>query len=96
MSALSVIADYGNNRFYKVHDIDFKKKPTSTFMKDGKSITFIQYFEQVYKVTIKEQNQPLFIYEKIIRNKQEGTEDRQIVYLVPELCKICGITDDMK
>ncbi len=34
--ACSVIADYGNNRFYKIHDIDFKKKPTSTFNKDGK------------------------------------------------------------
>jgi hypothetical protein len=27
----SVIADYGNNRYYKIHDIDYKQSPKSTF-----------------------------------------------------------------
>ena len=91
-----MIADYGNNRFYKIHDIDFKKKPTSTFLKDGKNVTYIEYFEKSYKMKIFEPNQPLFVYQKIIRNKQEGTEETHVIHLVPELCKICGITEDMK
>lgn len=60
--ACSVITDYGNNRFFKIHDIDFKKKPTSTFDKDGKKITFVEYFEKFYKAKIIDMNQPLLVY----------------------------------
>jgi hypothetical protein len=38
------MADYGNNRIYKVHDVIFDKNPLSTFMQDGKEINFIAYF----------------------------------------------------
>ena len=34
--AISVIADYGNHRFYKIFDVDFTKTPKSTFDKNGK------------------------------------------------------------
>jgi hypothetical protein len=41
-------------------------------------------------------DQPLFISVKYIKNKQENTSEERITYLIPELCKICGISEDMK
>ena len=43
----SVIADYGNNRYYKLHDIDFDKSPKSTFvLNNGKQISYVQYYKE--------------------------------------------------
>jgi hypothetical protein len=39
IKAISVIADYGNHRFYKIFDVDFTKTPRSTFDKNGKQIS---------------------------------------------------------
>jgi aubergine-like protein len=89
-----VIADYGNYRNYKIFDIDFSKTPKSqtNFGYDS----YIAYYEKGYKIKIKNQNQPLLIYTKEIKNPQLGTKTIRTIYLIPELCKICGIDDSMK
>jgi aubergine len=54
----------------------------------------IYLFFQKYDITIKHPSQPLLVS----RSKQrrlDGVEE-QSVYLVPELCRLTGLTDDMR
>lgn len=43
---LTVLTAY-NNKTYRIDDIKWDKTPESTFEKDGKQISFIQYFGEV-------------------------------------------------
>lgn len=50
------MASYGNHKIYRVHDIDFKRTPLSTFELKDKKITFKEYFKQKYNLTITNSN----------------------------------------
>lgn len=39
---------YGNERNYIVDDVDFDVCPEDTFEKDGKDITYIDYYKEMY------------------------------------------------
>lgn len=51
-----------NNRSYKVDRVCFDKNPRSTFYNErrGKNMTFLEYFQEYYKITPKQLDQPLF------------------------------------
>jgi aubergine-like protein len=91
----SVIVQYGNYRTYHIDDIMFKMTPNSTFMKNGKQITYKAYYKSAYNITIKDNSQPLLLS---IRKQKDS--DGKVVefncYLVPELCKMTGMTDKEK
>ncbi len=36
-----------NNRTYRVEDVDFTMNPTKTFLREGREISFIKYFQEV-------------------------------------------------
>eukprot|EP00743_Colponemidia_sp_Colp-15_P003871 GILK01004178.1.p1 GENE.GILK01004178.1~~GILK01004178.1.p1 ORF type:complete len:796 (+),score=135.52 GILK01004178.1:65-2389(+) len=82
----SVLTRY-NNRTYRVTDIDFNKNP-DTKMSDSETQTFREYYASKYNKRIKDGEQPLLVVE------QRRTKDR--IYLVPELCSLTGLTDDMR
>ncbi|XP_059471932.1 piwi-like protein Ago3 [Neocloeon triangulifer] len=85
-----------NNRLYRIDDIDFSLNPTCTFDRyNGGSISFKEYYLKHYNLEIKDLSQPMLMSR--IKKKQKGMETlEQIVVLVPELCFMTGLTDEMR
>lgn len=86
-----VLTDY-NNRTYRVDDIDWNSSPASKFQKsDGSSISYIDYYKDRYKKNITQPSQPMLISRAKKREIRAGMSEN--VYLVPELCRLTGLTD---
>lgn len=83
----SVYTPYNNDKLYIISDVDFQKNPTDTFLYDGKEISFIQYFKDKYGKNITDKRQPLLISKKNKTNEN--------IYLIPELCFMTGLSDDI-
>ncbi|KAK3581959.1 hypothetical protein CHS0354_023428 [Potamilus streckersoni] len=88
----SIVLTSYNNRTYKVDGIAWNKRPTDTFkLHDGSEITYKDYYKRNYEINITNSSQPLLVSkpkEKDIRGGQKND-----IYLVPELCKMTGLTD---
>lgn len=94
----SVISNYANKKLYKIDDVVFNQNPNSVYIdiRDKsntqtiirKSLT--DYFKDTYGKIIKDKTQPLLIFKKIKNNAL--TEN----YLIPELCVLSGIDDEIK
>ncbi|XP_025207261.1 piwi-like protein Siwi isoform X1 [Melanaphis sacchari] len=85
-----------NNETYRIDDVDENSDPTSEFSKkDGSKISYIQYYKEKYNLTIRGGRQPMLISKNKRSIRQFGIEDT-LVYLVPELCVMTGITDAMR
>ena len=91
----SVLADYVGFRYYKVDDVDFKKNPESTFTSKEGEITYLDYFKKKYGIVIKDKKQPL-ILSVLRRRDTEGKEIPRNIYLIPEMCRMTGLTDEMR
>lgn len=84
-----------NNRTYKILDIDFTQNPTNTFpTRDGRDITYIDYYQNHYNYTIRDHRQPLLL------GLPSGTpkpliEERK-VFLIPELCTMTGLSPSLQ
>ncbi len=80
-----------SKRNYRVDDIAFDKTPANTtFNWNGKNITILNYYDVSHKIKIKDKNQPLFVQNTV------DNDGKQIsLYLVPELCLLAGIDDEM-
>lgn len=86
-----VLTDY-NNRTYRVDDVDWSVTPKSTFNRsDGTSISYIQYYRERYNLKISDDGQPMLVSRAKQRELRAGMAE--IIYLVPELCRMTGITD---
>lgn len=57
------MATYGTWRIYKIVKISTEKKVTDTFLKNGKPITYVDYFKDAYGVTIRNKDQRLILSE---------------------------------
>ncbi|XP_072749507.1 piwi-like protein Siwi [Anoplolepis gracilipes] len=95
-SVIGIIAltDYNNNT-YRIEDVDFDTSPSSTFcLKSGETISYQEYYKTKYKITITNATQPMLVTKtkSKIRNAGQG----EFVYLVPELCRATGLTDNMR
>lgn len=89
-----VITDY-NNKSMKIDDIDWDKSPASTFPKsDGTQISFIDYYKTQYGVTIRNPTQPLLVSRASARELRGGMSE--IKLLVPELCRMTGLTEGQR
>ncbi|XP_001605719.1 piwi-like protein Siwi [Nasonia vitripennis] len=89
-----VLTDY-NNRTYKVDDVDYTKSPSSTFkLRDGTDISYATYYQQKYQVRIRDPKQPLLVSRSKARDRRAGNDE--LVYLIPELCRSTGLTDEMR
>ncbi|XP_071093957.1 piwi-like protein 1 isoform X1 [Haliotis cracherodii] len=84
-----------NNRTYRVDDIDFDLTPKDTFkLSNGTDITYQEYFQQHYQVNIRDLDQPLLVSRPTVRDRNRG--QTAPIYLVPELCVITGLPDEMR
>jgi aubergine-like protein len=80
-----------SKRNYRVDDVAFDKTPANTtFNWNGKNISIYNYYEVSHKVKIKDKNQPMFV-----QNKIDDEGKLTTLYLVPELCLLAGIDDEM-
>jgi aubergine-like protein len=85
----SVMTVY-NREIYRIDDVDFEKNPGFEFTnrKDGKPITFTNYYKEKYQVDIKVSNQPLL--------KHIDKRTQKEIFLIPELCVTTGLTDQQR
>ncbi|CAH1725632.1 unnamed protein product [Aphis gossypii] len=90
----SIVLTRYNNKTYRIDDIDEESSTRSTFLKkDGSKISFIDYYKERYRITISNQKQPMLISKK---KKSIGSVETELVYLVPELCTMTGLTNTMR
>ena len=96
----SVVLTRYNNKNYRIDDIAWHLTPTSTFTTSkGEEITFEQYYKIQYKIVIKDMLQPLLIHrpKKITQRNQRTKEGKPIeICLVPELCYLTGLSDNLR
>lgn len=92
---MTVLTDY-NNKTYRVDDVDFSRTPADTFesKKEGKRISFVEYYQTKYRVTIRDEKQPMLISKSKERDMRGGQD--QLVALVPELCRATGLSEQMR
>ncbi|XP_055696038.1 protein aubergine-like [Lutzomyia longipalpis] len=89
-----VVTEY-NNLTYRIDDVDFSLTPLSEFeKKGGEKITFMQYFRDRYNITIRDQRQPLLVSRAKARDIKAGRPE--VLNLIPELCRLTGLTDHMR
>ena len=85
-----------NNKTYRVDDIDFNQNPKSTFMKGETEMNFCDYYNRNYSINIKELGQPLLIHREDVRVPGEKAKKEVVLCLIPELCFMTGLTDEMR
>ncbi|ALC39293.1 piwi [Drosophila busckii] len=90
---LIVLTDY-NNKTYRVNEVDFSQSPRSTFHCKGQDVSFVDYYLQKYNIRIRDHNQPLLVSKN--RDKAQKANADEIVVLIPELCRVTGLTDNMR
>jgi aubergine-like protein len=86
------LCNYGgraNKRTFRVTGVDFDKNPSSTFDRDGKQVSFLEYYLQQYNVRIKDLTQPLL-------ESKPRDKNRPMEYYIPELCLLTGLTNRLK
>lgn len=91
----TVLTSY-NNRTYRIDSIAPKgTKPTTTFTKkDGTEQTIFDYYMSKHHIEIKDKDQPMLV-SKPSKFDQRDNRDETIL-LVPELCRLTGITPEMR
>ncbi|XP_063975996.1 piwi-like protein Siwi isoform X2 [Diachasmimorpha longicaudata] len=93
---IMILTGYNNNT-YRIDDVDFSQSPEGTFVNrrdPSKPICYIDYYKSKYGITIKVPRQPLLVSRSSARDRRAGKDE--IIYLVPELCKATGLTNDMR
>ncbi|XP_065830472.1 piwi-like protein 2 [Oscarella lobularis] len=86
-----------NDRTYRIDDIDWNKTPTSSFLTEsGARITYIGHYRRTYGIEIKDNDQPLLVSRN--RRRIDGTlpSGPEVFYLVPELCTMTGLIDELR
>ncbi|CAB3247796.1 unnamed protein product [Arctia plantaginis] len=88
-----VMTDY-NKRTYRVDDVTWDASPLSTFKMRDETITYVEYYSKKYNIRIQDAGQPLLISRSKPRDIRAGMPE--LVYLVPELCRQTGLSDEMR
>jgi aubergine-like protein len=92
------LASYGNNRVYRIDGIEKNMTPLSEFPDLQKARTFKEYFKKQYNVSIEDVNQWMAYSIRLVKTQVENQleEKEERVYLVPELLKPTGLTDELR
>jgi aubergine-like protein len=84
-----------NNKTYRVDDIDWKQNPMSAFkLRNGTEQRYMDYYKNAYSCDIHDPHQPLLMSMPKKRDVRAGQEG--FICLIPELCIVTGIDDDMR
>jgi aubergine-like protein len=90
----SIVMTSYNSKTYRVDDLNPNINPTTTFRKNDKEISLIDYYKQSYDVVIRQHTQPLLECLPNARDRRAGRTEK--IWLVPELCSMTGLTDKMR
>lgn len=90
-----VMTEYNRCTTYRVDEIDMSKSPKSTFTTSSGEVSFIDYYKKAYDINIKDKDQPMLVH-RMRRKEAQDTEEEKILLLVPELCRMTGLTDQMR
>ncbi|XP_033230156.1 piwi-like protein Siwi isoform X2 [Belonocnema kinseyi] len=89
-----VLTGYNNNT-YRIDDVDYTVRPSSTFkLRNGESISYKDYYASKYHIRIRNDSQPMLVSRSKPKDRRAG--QAELVYLVPELCRTTGLTDEMR
>ncbi|XP_046962281.1 piwi-like protein Siwi [Vanessa cardui] len=88
-----VMTDY-NKKTYRVDDVTWGETPSSTFKMKNENVSYLDYYAKKYNIRIQDGGQPLLISRSKARDIRAGMPE--LVYLVPELCRQTGLSDDMR
>jgi len=83
----TVVTKY-NKKTYKIERVEFNMSPETTFDKNGTAVSYMEYYKTRYNESVSDVNQPLLIN----KDRKTGNE----VALIPELCQLTGLTDQMR
>ncbi|XP_077498582.1 piwi-like protein 1 [Amblyomma americanum] len=83
-----------NNKTYKVDGIDWDMNPACTFQTKKGPKTYADYYRNQYERRIRDMRQPLLVVRPKEKDLRAGRT--QNIYLVPELCVLTGLTDEMR
>lgn len=50
----SIVMTKYNNKTYKIDDLDFSKKPRTTFTKGDREVSYIDYYREQYEINIRD------------------------------------------
>lgn len=91
-----VVMTHYNSKTYRIDDIDFSLNPSSKFhlKKEDREISYIEYYQKRYEVTVRNATQPLLVSRPTIKDVNRGND--QPIYLIPELCGMTGLSDSMR
>lgn len=92
----SVVLTQYNNKSYRVDDIDFDRNPCSTFRGKDRDISYVEYYKVHYNIEIRDLKQPLLISRKEQRVEGKTEKETLTFCLIPELCNLSGISDDLR
>ncbi|RWS29770.1 piwi-like protein 1 [Leptotrombidium deliense] len=90
----SIVMTSYNNKTYRIDDIAFDKNPTFVFERRHGAISIKDYYQEQYKITIRDEKQPLIVCNPSARDQRQGRTEP--ILLVPELCAMTGLTESLK
>lgn len=94
VTGMVVLTDY-NNKTFRIDDFDYSRNPSNTFQKkDGTTISFEDYYRQTYNINIIYRNQPLLISRASAKQVRGGRPE--LIVLLPELCRVTGLSNDIR
>lgn len=92
----SVVLTRYNNRTYRIDDIDWDSTPLSTFIMNGRDISYVEYYKSHYNIEIMDEHQPLLIHREERRVAGQVEKEAITFCLIPEICFLTGITDALR
>ena len=85
-----------NYKTYRIDDIDFDQNVNSTFFEKRKDrhVSYLNFYRERYEKRIQNLTQPLLATRPSRRDVNRG--DNELIYLIPELCLMTGLSDDQR
>ena len=92
----SVVLTRYNNKTYRIDEILFEHNPLTTFKRGEEDVTYVDYYKTQYNIDITDIKQPLLINRKEVRVAGETNKKEFMFCLIPEICYLTGLTDQMR
>nr|XP_020446024.1 LOW QUALITY PROTEIN: piwi-like protein 1 [Monopterus albus] len=91
---LIVLTKY-NNKTYRIDGIAWDQSPINTFLRGNTEVSFVDYYKSQYGLEISDRSQVLLI-SHVRKRSPAGAPPPGPALLVPELCYLTGLTDQMR
>lgn len=91
----AIVMTQYNKMTYRVADIEWAFNPTLTFDRKGTPVSYADYYKERYGITLRDLNQPLFTATPTKRDFHRGDKKKEVL-LIPELCQMTGLSDQMR